>query len=780
MEEVIQEAVESLDSVKKPTDFYRAVLCDDKHNDSTIENGFVYCKVVERVTPNERILVINPSADFLPVYPEPLLGNTTFCMPYASMTEPLRSEFPAAAFCAVSDLCAAGDAPAYEKVLLFGRGFSSEERDRLIAAAAAALKKEGKLYALIPADDVTGEVFSAGALRAAFSIETLDILPFQSTKSLPHKKVFLQAGLGAEKGPIRVSKYEFIQDGKDVYLKKQRELPIELEPSQLCHPDKSIYTLYRHQFEKQPVKKRGDPFTYAFSEEVIFWYTVSEMSGRSTKKVEAYVCWLPSETQLKRDKLKRGRKITESEVSISSLRSQEEIEAWCRTELPYRPRIHQAVQKAFARNDKLLRSGKAQLRTLWYLQLDLTDGNTVNTVEEEIFTSPIGAIELKAELAVYESILSDFCAEKTQEYRAFCWNCVSFVLDRAVAKGYLSENPVRTVAHAMREKTDASVRAVTEALQKRTFYEDEEEKILNFLYSKIEKGEYEYLSVLIRFFTGLEPNVVSALTWNDLHRIPFTRVYQFWICQQCKNNDDRFVTLAHVEDYRRMPLAPSLAQALCERRDDIEKRLGVEGSDLNKLRIIAPDATILDPQKKNITPRKINEISKRVMEAIHIPDVILELPDEENGTKETNLAKYNSDTFRANFRLKAREYCGFTDCEKRFYMGLAQNVPFGKNYSDFLNNCSQFKMYKKLKRWDAFLRIKSAAKAERREIRLSSGVTVGGDGYRTRATLQITATEGSEDTILRIRCPGGVSAEISVVGPLPTNPPADQRSNNHA
>lgn len=713
MDEAINKAAERIGNIERPTDFLQAVMVNASSNDSKIENDFVFSKFIGRLSKEDCVAVINPSPDFLCQYPEEFMESTTFVVPYDPMVWVLEQQFPSADFVSFEDFCHSSsgvfpmrDIPTevgiYSKILLFSRQLSKQQLDHLVWSADRGIKEDGTFFAVVPSECITGTEVRQ-ALDLVFSLKKIDLLPQKAFNSTPKKKIFVEATPKFCGSEIQVTDYEFFRGTDDkIYLKKVFETPIAISARKLSTP-KSIYTVYREQIAGKTGEERirKHPHSFSFTPEVFFWYTVTSSPKTFGPKVEAYTCYLPTETQKKRRLFLRGNKVKKAYASVSR---KVDIDEWCENILPFDPRIHKGVVDAFKKSEgqALLTSGNISLKTIWYLQLKPEELQSSPQKEAEValFSSIIGRMELNSEEFSFESEMEIFCENKSVEETAMYWNILHKTIEYAVKNGYIKTNPTDEFVRAFREKRDTATAEVRAALMKKTFRFDEEQRLLSYLFDTISEKP-EYLSVLIRFFTGLEPNIVSALTWGDIHQVANTDMYQLWIYQQCKNNGETPIPLEFSEDYRRIPIAPTLYRKLQIRLKDIQSKTGLSPKALNSIQIIATDAQIKDgKQEKRITPRKINSLSKDAVNAIGIPDIVVDLPDEENGTKETNLASYRGDIFRSNFRYRASFQCGFTESETRYILGLQQTSPFGKNYCDYLNSFSQLSLYQKLCRWD--------------------------------------------------------------------------------
>lgn len=758
MDEAINEAAEQISRIEKPTDFLEAVLVNEENDDGKIECGFVRSRFCDWLRCEDEALIINPSIDFLLMYPEQHLERTTFCVPYKSMAEVLSCQFPSR-FIPYEELDAS---VTYTKVLFFARELGAQTLDKLLPLAAACLRKKGDFHALIPANWVTKK------MPGSLAVEKIRLLPRKAICSAPRRKVYVEAVHEEEcRESILLCYYAFASHGDVPCLKMAAESPLELPRDDLDN-GQTIFRQYRILRSAPSEVKRRSPTAYRFSAEIEWWFNVWPSPSTRGDLAEAYVCHFPNDEQKKRGKHIRGRKIPGTDVSISTCDSMYDIYSWLEHTFPYKPQIHRAVCEEFRKNNQTLRTGTAELKSLWYLQLDIKEGKTFepDPMEVKLLASSVGQLPMGTEQAELERVMSDYCAEKPLEEQAQLWEILRRVLAFAVKEGYLENNSAREMAESLREKRDYALIHVRGALVKKTFHLEEEQKLLAFLLNKIQTVP-EYLAVMIRFFTGLEPGVISALCWGDIHKIG-DGSFQFWVYRQCRGNDDEPLPLDCEEDYRRVPLSETLYAALKKRRRDIMDRFPMEEKELRKLRIVVSDEKLRCKDKKNVSPRKINDLSRQAVQFIGIPPNTIELPDMDGGRQTTNLSDYRGDIFRSNFWYHANSVCGFTEAEIRYVLGLRQKLAFDRNYCDYANTYVQLKMAEKLRRWDSVLRSAKNTPA-RQTKKFVPGRTLSGGVGDDRACVLATIKLGNPGRPLNIhiKCAHGVAVKSSAQPLLP-------------
>lgn len=107
--------------------------------------------------------------------------------------------------------------------------------------------------------------------------------------------------------------------------------------------------------------------------------------------------------------------------------------------------------------------------------------------------------------------------------------------------------------------------------------------------------------------------------------------------------------------------------------------------------------------KTLFAPRELESLCRQLIEELRLPDWIVTIPDQGEGTKETNLNSYGGDFFRENFRFWTLSFAGMTNDETAYLIGNTPETTFGRYYCDYLNDASQYLLYMKLRRMDAVL-----------------------------------------------------------------------------
>lgn len=270
------------------------------------------------------------------------------------------------------------------------------------------------------------------------------------------------------------------------------------------------------------------------------------------------------------------------------------------------------------------------------------------------------------------------------------------MLDKAVEKGYYKINPLEDLISRIRIR-HSEYHELRNALTKKTFTLDEEVLLL----SAIQEDDSPLaIGTMIRLYTGMPPTQICALRYRDFKGIPHTKGYQFLVYQSIAKAGSAPSALRRPEEYRRIPVAPILAERICRHIQSLEDKLGVKVKDTDYFIVSENllDGTI--PEKlKSYAPSTLQKYSKKMIETIGIEHVTLFIPDEKEGSIESDFTHYQSDIFRTNLRYRLKNTCGFTNSECDYMLGVQMKNTFAKHYCDFTNPFSQLVMLSKLSWW---------------------------------------------------------------------------------
>jgi hypothetical protein len=204
--------------------------------------------------------------------------------------------------------------------------------------------------------------------------------------------------------------------------------------------------------------------------------------------------------------------------------------------------------------------------------------------------------------------------------------------------------------------------------------------------------------------TGLSANVICGLKWKDLLTIEDYGIKKLVITRQALNDGSTYKGFESLEDYLCFPCSDALSRHL-EEAFQLTKKLYPAFSSFDEWPIVRQTEAVnkRGGGKTIFAPRELESLCRQLIIELQLPDWIVSIPDQGEGTKETNLNTYGGDFFRENFRFWTLSFVGMTNDETAYLIGNTPETTFGRYYCDYLNDASQYLLYMKLRRMDSIL-----------------------------------------------------------------------------
>jgi len=394
---------------------------------------------------------------------------------------------------------------------------------------------------------------------------------------------------------------------------------------------------------------------FDFSPEIRFWYSeTSSQHKAGLRRLEVYVCEPPRDG----GKALRGKRIKESIKQKLDIK-REDIVSYLKEDYPYKKiTIHKdgalvrySVREAISRRyQEILQGQRISLKTLLYIypEMDGMFNKSDTDLLGEIADSELGQKNLEATTCEeYIDFLEEHYPDKSPSFKFRCLNILSRALDFAIGKNHCTENALENEL-SEDSRNNRAFGLMRSALTKKTFTEQEFIRATKLILSHAKNLNSKHVGILLKLLTGLESNIVCALRWKDFCLIEDYGFYNLHVYTQLTNDGKEFKPLERDEDYRCIPCSPLLTSVLLARKERIEKTLQVR---------MPEDAFIIndrcsgpDDLTKRTKPMKLDELVKKLIKSMGIEDVVIEVPNYGNGTKETNLSRYQRDILRENFR----------------------------------------------------------------------------------------------------------------------------------
>ena len=306
---------------------------------------------------------------------------------------------------------------------------------------------------------------------------------------------------------------------------------------------------------------------------------------------------------------------------------------------------------------------------------------------------------------------------------------------------------------------------VRSALTKKHFTEAELLQAYHIIKEKLDNGHTEYLGVMIRLLTGLESNTVCALKWKDIVKVQEYAFNKIVVTRQVTNDGKEVKGFDSLEDYLCFPCS-LLLQKFLNAQSTKAKRVVPDWANFVDLPIVTT-AEILQSNKNKYSafpPSSLDRLCKEVISLLGIPDHIIEIPDQEKGTKETNLSHYGGDFFRENFRYWALNKAKFTIDEVLYLIGNKPETTCGIFYCDYLNDASQLVMYTKMLRLDTLFADSKDSQASFEEIHTENTFNHKysfNSSEPLQLRIRLKLAEDRDSTIFAASCQNGMNTYVT-------------------
>ena len=503
-------------------------------------------------------------------------------------------------------------------------------------------------------------------------------------------------------------------------LAPMQEEPLVLSQDDVLRLEGSVRSIFTREMmlRRASGRERKMAFSHELTPDILVWCSRSYPRGNGNRpRLEAYVCSPLFEEKGPKSFSSRGAIISTTKKHTTQVPDAEVI-TWLEKDYPFsyiqgrytanerkklgvthslKPAIH-VRDEIIEHYTPVLQGKNIALKTLWYLYPNLRDRyseSEYNIFSEMMYTA-IGqqrVADLTSELC--EQLLMDTYPNLSQTTMWKFYGILASAMDAAVSLEYCSRNPLKEALQRAqtRDKLFAQVRRV---LVKKHFSEQEMTELYQFIQTRIREGETAYLGVLIRILTGLESNVVCAIRWCDLKHIPEYDISVVVITRQMTLDGEKIIGFSDAEDYMCFPLP----RGLCA---ELEKYQNAIKNYSHKELILSAIASSGKEQFTVITPGELNRLTKKTIAELHIDERVIVLPDNNDGTRSTNLNKYSGDLIRENFRYWAIKAAKLNADESSYLLRNKCPSTLGRFYCDFLSDASQLIMSAKLSRWESMI-----------------------------------------------------------------------------
>ena len=742
---------ESVQTLRKtdPLDFIRSLYFGQYRNDIAIENGFIFQRLHSKLNDMEMrsALIIMPNPDFVEkCMSDPWIDSNKLQFVFNSeyLAALYAFKFPNGHFAffesvdeswsiqMLEQTTAVSKVVRYSKksmgkdyqiALFFARDLSKDAiQSLLLFLKEHNLQSSGSVFLHIPnaymdnkTDDFRKDLLSEFKCKW---IVTFD--PSTSSAGLK-KKCLLSLITDSKKSKptIPLLRFAFFKDTDQQQKYYLQPWPIHIPFEKLLENSKTLNQLWKESRPRDTaLGEQRKTRCYVFSKEIPIWYSWSPKSKRG----RIYFSAIPNEKQLQYNPMSRGKRLTPFyEYSAQSENSAENTAA---AQVLGNNQMLKTIQKEIAR---VYRNKPMSLKSYWVSILDALFEKTLydHEVAQRLFSNKKLSdfmSDVVYSLEDYMSCMSESFTKMSQSEQLAQWTQLNLILQYGATQRRFIPNPISEYLSDVREK-DAAYREVRDALAKRSFSRDEEMKIISYFNKQLPENGL-FLSCAIRFYTGMSNDEVCALEWGDFFQI-FPEGECILLVTKIMHPGGKITSeMSNPRTrMRRVPVVSSLADILKRRKRYVQEKLTASNPAKPHTDTAFRVLPIVTEDSENFSEpcslQKAASAAKTTVTAAEISPFVINLPDKNESSKETDLNEYHGDIFRSNFKYRTSQTCKMLQAEINYMLGLSMPNTFSKHYCDYSNDFSQLMLIHKLQRWVTFQHGNHCIPATEEKINLS-------------------------------------------------------------
>lgn len=703
-----------------PSDVIRSAFYPPSRNVSAFECGFLFENFAQIISPDTQVLVVNPSPDFILKCQTDhrfSLKNTHFAVPDETIASLYNGQFTTSAFCAFSQISSLRK---MDRILIMWRDCPIDCAEELLSSMSIC-SDSAEIIATFPAklfDSQSQKIETCLAHNGCYLRELILLPTAITTRTINRKKAL-----------VHISKSSFTSVKSDILLSlamvDETAIPQKLwfskELRRVSYDDfyfsnRTLLSNYEHAGQTAVASEtthRNRAECYYFSKEIHILYTV-QADRKNRYAAKAYYCASLRDGEHRQ----QGKRLTKN--IEKGLRAQTKSDILSRMEyVPFDQRVDAAIVGDILEVYASTRDSLS-LKTVWFccrgtllksLQYDENVAKDFFCGESQTLSNLIPAVAWESDF-IHGMEQRFGCASDQISLKH--WKQLDMILGVAIQEHFIRYNPLSSFVRSLSSAATDAQREVRNALVKKTFTLEEEEKIIAFLcaetrttfgtrLAKRYETESVYLAGAIRLFTGMAVREVCGLTWGDLLYAQELNAYRFAITKFITPEGETVTTPTQKnwKLFRMIPIPTILASMLISRKQYLMQACKLTEAKLKTFPIVLqkePAMKITDVPVSFCKPRYLAEKCRKLISVAEIPEQILILPDEERQI-ETDIFKYQGDIFQSNFRYRANHICKLTRGEISYILGIEPPDTFSRHYCDYTNDFIQLGMAQKLQRW---------------------------------------------------------------------------------
>lgn len=669
---------------ERPTDVIRAAFYNKRNNDSAFE-----CDVLQRLfakLKNDALsVVIHPSPDFL-IKDFEEDAKTIYLVPDLLVAKLYRKEFATDQILAFEE---ATSLPPIGNVLIMQRQYRDLEK---LLSSLQFLTTDAVVMAFLNHKDIKGSASPFWSELSKSSLHVRSAIRIDSAVvSTPKRKVLLTIS--------QVSR-EAVDIWDSQYDEKNKQLqlfgPVRQISSARFHNGGISWAGMVNGPKAPKTSQIRKPATvYNFSDEIKLSYT-EKTDKCGTPKIKA--CYYSLQHASSNQK---GQKLTNDVIHRVGKSRKEGILEGVPFESTCRSHISADVRNYYT--DSL---NQLSLKTHWFLCISsLESDREYNHAKAcELFTgnNALAQIRLQSStesdiIKAVESIFNCKAEDITYSY----WRQLDLIIKKIIRSDFATSNPLENYVASRSNRLTQEQREVRDALVKKCFEPNEMQKIVEYLSSENNPAkkcveDSSRVAAWLKLLTGMSNGELCALRWSDYIKLDYSLGRQLRITKYASSNG--IVTSYGIADepkIRNIPIVPELQFILDSFYRHIRNSSGLSSKEISQTPIIT--SSFKDGEFKPFTPRKMNNLCKKILNVAGIAPEVITLHDGDTKT-DMDLSSYKADFFKSNAYHYFRCICNIPDGEACYLIGATRPTTFERNYLDYANDFIQYRMMQEMRR----------------------------------------------------------------------------------
>lgn len=631
------------------------------YNDIDVESKYIFYKFTSRIDPDKSTTasIIEPSLFFMRKWlldSNLVNAETTFVFMNNHVCNICRKSMNHSHYNNISIITLAEYYEELEKgsdemILIMGNNMDSAERKgKILQSIKENIRSEHYVCVLDSDSNVLRASNPIHQELIGQSIECIDLLPAGINNCThPQRKAYITSVMGytAIAPIIKVNYLRLFKDSdfqgisRKPYSLSIQKVDFDAAPETLRQKFRS----YEEDYRKKTNQKRKAAEIVPFSPEISIAYNTFAQNDKSdVVRVRAVMRVLNKKT----NKWVTVPGTKKEKRSIPSA----QIENWLKNEYPYDNVIK--VQKAVSDTIERMYLGRPlSIKSCVYSYMDYGDKIAKGESDylRSIADSDLGEMRLdRISTERLDDYLVSFSEKDYDISLVRVLRILEDVFDCGIKRSHCRYNPVLSIDPVKKERYE-ELSEVRSAVGKRFLTLDEIRAIVRKCRWEIKEGHTQYIAVLIRLLTGLETDIIAALTWRDfiVTKDGEKELFQLRVEKQI-SRDKKVIPFQRKEHVRTIPLTSLLVKILVNERHRISAELSEDDGSTLMDKAIIEGKTAVSLTTWIMPPETLNNLCRQLVRDLNITEERIVIPENEYGVLNTDLNSYKGDLYKNSFR----------------------------------------------------------------------------------------------------------------------------------